>query len=72
MGRYVLFQGHSESNDSTNKIKDSLVKTKVTIVHLQMKPRGLCSVYLTQNVPGMWDSSLLHSIGTFRSLSNFV
>ena len=32
-----------------------------------MKPLGPCFTILTQKVPGVWDSSLLHSTGTLRS-----
>ena len=34
-----------------------------------MNPLGPCLVILTQKVPGVWDSSELHSIGTLRSVS---
>lgn len=41
-------------------------------IHLQIKPRGLCCTCLTQNDPGMWDSSVLHSMAIFVSLSNLL
>ena len=37
---------------------------------LHINPRGPCLVTFTQNVPGVWDSSELHSTGTLRSGSN--
>ena len=40
-----------------------------TCLHLpsQMKPLGPCLTILTQKVPGVWLSSLLHSTGVFLS-----
>ncbi len=35
-----------------------------------MNPLGPCRTILTQKVPGVWDSSELHSTGTLRSSSN--
>ena len=44
-----------------------IANDSITTQYLQIKPLGPCLVIFTQNVPGVCDSSELHSTGTFRS-----